>query len=487
MYLIFVLTIVSFLIAFALTPVSRDVFLRFGLVDLPDQERKTHARAVPRVGGVPVAIAYFVPFAMLFLFAPGRARGFVEHLPFRWEFPMAAFVVFVAGLLDDVRGLRPWQKLVAQVGAASLACWGGVRIFEIHSSPLAIWLSVPMTVVWLVGCTNAFNLIDGIDGLAAGVGVFATLTISLAAVLHHNVAVLVATVPLAASLLGFLRYNFNPASIFLGDSGSMLVGFLLGCYAVLWSEESATILGTMAPITALALPLLDTSLAIARRFLRGQPIFAADRRHIHHRLLDRGLTPRRAVFLLYGFCAVAAALSLLQSTREQFAGPVIVLFCAAFWIGVQRLGYVEFGALGRMLAEAASLRALHARIHVCDFHEALVSAKTPDECWQAVLRYYKRFGFSQVTLHLGGKMYSATHAKSMDPSDAWTIVVPFSARDFARLSRDGAEVQSFATAAFADTLAATLKGKAGLWRADTAAAIPVRETGRMSASPELVS
>jgi UDP-N-acetylmuramyl pentapeptide phosphotransferase/UDP-N-acetylglucosamine-1-phosphate transferase len=113
---------------------------------------------------------------------------------------------------------------------------------------------------------------------------------------------------LAASLLGFLRYNFSPASIFLGDCGSMLVGFLLGCYGVIWSEESATILGMMAPMTALALPLLDATLAIARRLIRGKPVFGADRGHIHHRLLDRGLTTRRAVFLLYGFCALAAVL-----------------------------------------------------------------------------------------------------------------------------------------------------------------------------------
>src|ERR1700736_4974876 len=151
----------------------------------------------------------------------------------------------------------------------------------------------------------------------------------------------------APALLGFLRYNFNPATIFLGDSGSLLIGFLLGCYGVLWSEKSATILGMTAPMMALAIPLLDTSLAIVRRFLRQQPIFTGDRGHIHHRLLDRGFTPRKVVLTLYAACGIFATLSLLTVWAPN-VGIVIVLFCACTWIGIQHLGYLEFGVAGRM-------------------------------------------------------------------------------------------------------------------------------------------
>src|SRR5207302_8185636 len=133
-------------------------------------------------------------------------------------------------------------------------------------------LSVPITVFWLLACTNAFNLIDGVDGLAAGVGLFATITMLLAALLQNNVPLALATVPLAGALPGFLRYNFNPATIFLGDSGSLLIGFLLGAYGLIWSQKSTTLIGMTAPMMALAIPLLDTGLAIVRRALRGQPI-----------------------------------------------------------------------------------------------------------------------------------------------------------------------------------------------------------------------
>src|SRR5437764_1589081 len=136
------------------------------------------------------------------------------------------------------------------------------------------------------------NLIDGLDGLASGIGLFASATALLAALLQNNIALAYATVPLVGCLLGFLRFNFNPATIFLGDCGSLFIGFLLGCYGVLWSQKSATILGMTAPLMALSIPLLDTTIAIIRRFVRQQPIFSGDRDHIHHRLLDRGLTPR---------------------------------------------------------------------------------------------------------------------------------------------------------------------------------------------------
>ncbi len=451
MYLLVAMGGASFILSLLLTPLFRDLFLRLGVVDAPDGMRKLHSRVVPRIGGIPVALSYAAPLAVLSLISHPLAERLMNGIPFRWEFLAACFLIFATGLLDDVVGLAPWQKLLGQFGAAGLACAGGVRIAQIHGSPLAVWLSVLVTLVWLIGCTNSFNLIDGIDGLAAGVGVFATLTIMLGALISHNTAIIFATVPLVASLLGFLRYNFNPASIFLGDSGSMMVGFLLGCFGVVWCEESATILGMMAPITALALPLADTSIAIARRLLRGQPIFSADRGHIHHRLLDRGLTTRRAVFLLYGVCAIAAVLSLLQSAQASLAGPIVVLFCGAIWFAIQRLGYTEFGVLGSVLADATSLRSLHARIHISEFREALAAAREPEDCWQAVRRYYRRFGYSRVTLCLGGTIYTDSAARP-SPAGDWTVAIPLSNSDFARLSRDGADSRSLAATAFADAL-----------------------------------
>src|ERR1035441_2910506 len=174
--------------------------------------------------------------------------------------------------------------------------------------------------------TNAFNLIDGLDGLAVGVGIFATATAFLSALLSGNIALALLTAPLLGALLGFLPYNFNPASIFMGDCGSLTVGFLLGCFGVIWSAKAATVLGMTAPLIALAIPLLDTALAISRRFLRHQPIFGADRRHIHHRLLARGFTPRRVAYMIYASAGVTAALALLLSSSHA-GGVALVLFC----------------------------------------------------------------------------------------------------------------------------------------------------------------
>ena len=460
MYLLVAMGGASFLLSLLLTPLFRDLFLRLGVVDNPDGKRKLHSRVVPRIGGIPVALSYAAPLAALLLFAYPLTGRLIKGALFRWEFVAACVLVFATGLLDDLIGLAPWQKLLGQCGAAALACAGGVRIAQIHGSPLAVWLSVPVTLLWLIGCTNAFNLIDGIDGLAAGAGVFATLTMMLGALISHNTAILFATVPLVASLLGFLRYNFNPASIFLGDCGSMTVGFLLGCFGVVWCEESATILGMMAPITALALPLADTALAITRRLLRGQHIFSADRGHIHHRLLDLGLTTRRVVFLLYGVCATAAVLSLLQSAQASLAGPIVVLFCAAIWFAVQRLGYTEFGVLGSVLADATSLRSLHSRIHVSEFREALAAAQGPEDCWDAVRRYYRRFGYTRVTLCMAGVIYTDSVTRPSAAAD-WTVAIPLSNSDFARLSHDGADSHSLGAAAFADALVTGFRKKNG--------------------------
>jgi UDP-GlcNAc:undecaprenyl-phosphate GlcNAc-1-phosphate transferase len=186
-------------------------------------------------------------------------------------------VAFATCLLDDIFGLKPWMKVLGQVVAAALACHANIQIGNVAGYTIATWLQVPLTIVWLVGCSNAFNLIDGLDGLATGVGLFAAGTALLSALITGNSALAFVTAPLFGALLGFLPYNFNPASIFMGDCGSLTVGFLLGCFGVIWSQKSATLLGMTAPFVALAIPLLDTALAIARRFLRGQPLFGADR------------------------------------------------------------------------------------------------------------------------------------------------------------------------------------------------------------------
>jgi UDP-GlcNAc:undecaprenyl-phosphate GlcNAc-1-phosphate transferase len=435
MYSLGVLAFTSFLLALLLTPLWRNLCRRWGWVDQPDGGRRLHCVPVPRVGGVPILAAYLGALALLMVTPLAGGNLVQSALPMAWRILPGAALVFLAGLADDLRGLKPWQKLAVQFTAGYIVFWAGVQITSVAGFAVPTWLSLPGTLLWLAGCSNAFNLIDGVDGLGAGAALFATVTILLGALLQDNMGLALATVPLAGALFGFLRYNFNPASIFLGDSGSLTLGFLLGCFAVLWGQKSATVLGMTAPLMALAVPLLDTAIAIARRFLRGQPLFAPDTGHIHHRLLARGLTPRRAVLMLYGACGLAAALSLMSSlSRGEAKGLIIVLFCAAAWIGVQHLGYVEFGTAGRMFLEGAFRRHLASQLALQAFEEALQRAQTLEERWRAVREASERFGFARAEMSWAGRYFEEDLAAT-NGEPRWRIEIPLKPDGYLRLER----------------------------------------------------
>jgi UDP-GlcNAc:undecaprenyl-phosphate GlcNAc-1-phosphate transferase len=413
------------------TPLLRHFALRRGWVDQPDNQRKAHRMPVPRIGGVPIALAYVGSFG-IFLLAGLHGSLTLEHsFPRVWKLLPAAVLVFTVGLIDDLVGLKPWHKLLCETLAAGVACYGGIHIQSFAGIGVYGSLDILLTIIWLVGCANAFNLIDGVDGLASGVGLLALLTTLVAGLLHGDAGLVTATAPLAGALLGFLLFNFNPASIFLGDSGSLSIGFMLGCYAVIWSQKSATLLGITAPMIALSIPLLDLALSIVRRFLRRQPIFRADRDHIHHRLLNRGLTPRRVTLLLYGASGLAACFSLLQSTaRGRLGGLVVAIFCGVVWVGIQYLRYQEFGLAARWLRHNG-LRSM-VKSHVClrGYEESLRSAANVEECWQTVRVIAREFRFSHVALRLGTQNYREQLDKSAHES--WTLHIPLSAREHVR-------------------------------------------------------
>jgi UDP-GlcNAc:undecaprenyl-phosphate GlcNAc-1-phosphate transferase len=329
MFLVLLLATVAFFASLMLTPAVRSLALRWNILDYPS-ERKIHLCPMPRVGGVAIVLAYFAAFGALLF--EGRHGSLMSQWSIAVSPLLAAVItIFVIGLLDDLHGLTHWQKLAGQLAAAGAAYWAGIRIAGPHGNT-AHWWSLPATVGWLLLCTNAMNLIDGVDGLAAGVGLLATTTAFLVAMLQGNIQLALLTVPLIGALFGFLRFNFNPATIFLGDSGSLFIGFLLGCYGVLWGQKSTSLLGSIAPLMALSIPLLDTVIAMARRLSHNRSIFEADRAHLHHRLLDRGLTPRRATLLLYSFCALGSVVSILM-TRNNYASVAIVLIVIAAWFG----------------------------------------------------------------------------------------------------------------------------------------------------------
>lgn len=465
MYSLLFLGITAFFLSLWLTPVVRDLFLRLGVVDKPDNRRKLHKGPIPRVGGVAVALAYMLAFALL-LVIPLHMGNVLRAFPGSSKIFPAAGIVFFVGLFDDLLGLRPWQKLTGQTLAACAAYAAGIHVSSFGGAHLAPWLSLPLTVLWLVACTNALNLIDGIDGLAAGIGLLATTTSLLAAGMQHNMELALATLPLLGSLLGFLRYNFNPATIFLGDCGSLFVGFLLGCYGVLWSQKSATMLGMMAPLIALSIPLLDTSLAILRRYLRFAPIMSADRGHIHHRLLERGFAPRTVALLLYAICAVAAIFS-LSMVNNKYEGFVVVMFGVFTLVGIQRLGFIEFDTFGRMFVEGSFRRLLSSQISLRHFEAALSLAKTSDECWELLREAYRAFGFVEMEMRLAGCVYSDSSPVS-NGAKIWRLEIPLSPSDYVRLTREcGPSAQNSVVAGFADVLHRTLEAKLAAFKAES--------------------
>ncbi|MBZ5619301.1 MAG: undecaprenyl/decaprenyl-phosphate alpha-N-acetylglucosaminyl 1-phosphate transferase [Acidobacteriia bacterium] len=437
----------------------RDWSVRLGLVDRPDHKRKLHNAATPRTGGVPILVSYAGAYALLLLL-PLDASGLIEEnfgMILRLLPPVG--LVFATGLLDDWLNLKPWQKLLGELAAAIWAYEAGVRILGVAGHAIPAWCSFLVTVAWLILCSNAFNLIDGIDGLATGVGLTATMTTLIAGILNGDATLALATAPLVGCLIGFLRYNFNPASIFLGDSGSLLIGFLLGSYGVIWSQKSATMLGFAAPAMALALPLLEVGLSIVRRFLRNEPIFSGDRGHIHHRLLERGFTPRRVALLLYAACGVGAALSLLQSVmRSRFTLLVLVLFGVATWIGVHYLKYVEFES-ARLFLWVGLRPMLSSLVKLKLLEGSLLAATSVEQCWSAVEHTARSLGYSHMTARLGGVRFATAPERAKNGA-FWQMRLNLPENDYLNITqREGSCEQPVLVIPFIDTVRRILPEK----------------------------
>lgn len=459
----------AFIVCLVLTPIFRDIFRSYGIVDQPDRKRKVHSHPIPRVGGIPIFIAY----ALALYPYPHTPTALADYLPLIRKLAPAATLIFATGLIDDLLGLKPWQKLVGQLAAASLAYWAGVRVMGVGGFGMGTWWSLPLTLFWLVACTNAFNLVDGLDGLAAGVGLVATLTLLFAALIHGNPPLASASVPMVGALLGFLCYNFNPATVFLGDSGALLIGFLLGCFGAVWTQKSDALISLTVPLLALSIPLIDVSLAILRRFLRNQPIFSADRGHIHHRLIDQGLTPRRAVLVLYLLCAMAAAFALLLTMPHagRYFGFVMLVVCLVVWFGIRQLRYAEFGIASRLLFGGELQRTLGGQLRLERLAAEVADTDDEEQCWRLVSAAARDFGFDSIRLSLRGRLREAGTL----PGDAgsrlerWSLRVPVGEEDYFELTRRfESGVLPMMVAPFLDTLRRALERRQQEWKQEPA-------------------
>ena len=348
------LFVVSLLLSFALTKYVRDLTSARGWVAVPILDRHLHRVPVPRLGGVAVFLAFLLSFAGALLmrkYYPGLAFGISIKTVAAILLP--GLLVFLLGVYDDVHTVGPYAKFSVQAGTGALLFAGGLRIQNIpllfgnHHFPWFVGL--PLTILWVLAVTNAFNLIDGLDGLAAGSALFSTLVVFIVALVSHSVLVSLMSLALAGAILGFLRFNFNPATIFLGDCGSLFIGFILSALALQGAQKAPTIIAVTIPVVSFGLPILDTALCIVRRLINGRPVFIGDREHIHHKLLQRGLSHRQVVITLYAVSAMFALLSLLLLwPTGRTLGLVLAVVGAGIWMGVQHLGYLEFGELRRV-------------------------------------------------------------------------------------------------------------------------------------------
>lgn len=407
--------LVSLVAALAFTPAVITFAISRRLFDAPDGERRIHSVAVPRIGGVAVFGAFLVAIAAAHLAAALPS----QDLRFALSMLASAFLLFLLGLLDDVRGVSPITKLLVQGVAAVAVIAGGLQLesigFTPHSAIVLGWLEAPLIVLWIVGATNAFNLIDGLNGLAGGIGLVAAVTITAVALLLGHTWTALAGIALAGGLLGFLRYNFPRAQVFLGDSGSMPVGFLLAVLALRGATAPNGVVLVLVPIVALFLPLIDAGLAIVRRWLRHEPVSSADARHIHHRLIALGLSQPRTAVVLWCVSGAVAVVGVVM----EFTPPVVALgltisglmLLLGFVIyGTRVLAYHEFRVAGEVLRSGPAYvrRVISDQIQAHDVSVLVRYAETLEDVSHILDANASRFGFEsmevralgETTLHL---------------------------------------------------------------------------------------
>ena len=425
------------LLSVLLTPLAGRLGRRLGAMD------RTVDPPLPRFGGLGIGAAATLALALLGVaFAPVRALLDYSRLEL-WAVYLGGGVVFALGMVDDVRPLKAPPKLIVEVAVAVGMYAAGVRA-------ATVWLpfgivelgqvaGLLFTVLWIVGITNAFNLLDGIDGAAAGAAIFALLAVFFASVQLGNPLVALLTVALAGSTLGFLRWNFAPARIFLGDSGSLFLGFVLASLALRGATKGATIVAIAIPVVAFALPVTDTLLSMLRRGLRGAPLMRGDREHLHHRLLAMGLTTRQAVALLYVVSAAFALASMLfLNPNLRSLAVFLTMLAVVVWFAERHLKVFELTELARIARRGfVQTRAISFNVDVRKAAHELDRIRTWDEIVGALARLFDRSEFDAVRLALyddrpgqprrefllaGG----AVREQPVTPTgDEWGVHVPF--------------------------------------------------------------
>ena len=324
--------VIALIVTYICTPLVRTLAVKIGAIDAPDA-RKVHQVSIPRLGGLAIYIGYMV--SLLYSVKDiSSVKGLI----------IGSVILVAVGIWDDVKQIGPKTKLLGQIVAALMLPIfdNAIHFISIGDHMLYLeYLSIPLTVFWIVGFTNIVNLIDGLDGLAAGISLIACIAICIVTLQMGQVDLACITLALAGAACGFLRYNFNPAKIFMGDTGSMLLGYTMAAISVMGSVKTAATVGLVVPVIVLGLPILDTLFAIVRRRINGRPVFQPDKGHLHHRLLAMGLTQKQAVLLMYAITAVLGCVSIVAAKANFTIGLllVVLILCACVWTA-KRIGII---------------------------------------------------------------------------------------------------------------------------------------------------
>lgn len=384
----------SLVLALALTPLVAMLARAVGAVDsVGESNRRVHVVATPRLGGLAIVVAFYAPLLALLFVDSSVGRLFAEDPPMVLGLLLGGLGITCLGIYDDIFGANAAKKFSIQFAVAIALYLIGFRI-DIVSTPfgppvvLGV-LAAPITCLWIVGIINAINLIDGLDGLASGVAFLAGATTLVVALVSGQILMTLFMACLTGALLGFLVYNFNPAKIFMGDTGSMFLGFVLAVTTVQTNSKSQATVALLVPVLALGLPIMDTTLAMTRRFLTGRQLFSADRGHLHHRLLDRGLSHRTSVLVMYGVSVMLclAALAIVASSRVSAALGALL---AALTVSVVLVRWLHDSSSGTLREQARGLRGIREYHRMLlqrarESETALATADSLGEIWEAAI------------------------------------------------------------------------------------------------------
>lgn len=406
------LFIVSTGASLVFTPLVSRISERFGWVDNPRDGRHVHRNPVPRLGGVAIFAAVLLALATLPFINNLVTQALRTNSGQLWRILAPATLLFLVGVYDDFRGTNAPVKFTAQALAGLLFCVMGGRI-EALSVPLVGSIELhpvfgyALTLLWIVGISNAFNLIDGMDGLGAGASLFAALVMLVVSLMLGHPLVTIVAVVLCGSLVGFLPYNFSPASIFLGDSGSLFIGFTLAALSVQGTQKASTAVAIAIPLIAFGVPVADTGFSIIRRLIGGRPLFQGDREHVHHMLLARGWSQRRVALALYSTCALfgLAALFLVNDPGKQRTGLVLLVVGAVIVLAVGRLRYHEVDEVKASMRRNFGERRLRVanNVRVRRASRAMSKATTLNEIFDATQDLLELGEFVYATMQLGNR------------------------------------------------------------------------------------